>query len=238
MSTKTAMIFAAGLGTRLRPLTEKIPKPLVEVGGKPMLKHNIDMLIDGGIEEIIINGYYKFEMLEEYVSRLDVEADIKLIKEEERLETGGGVKSAFSGRYDEEVITLNSDIVFGYSDVNPVKKLISESEKDDFGTYLLIIKREESIGYYGSGDYCIDSDGNVIKKDYNDYIYTGLGITKLNLINNINKKVFSLSEVFDECLLNKNLKVVIHEDDWLHVGDYEGLDAANKYFENKTAVKI
>lgn len=218
-----AMIFAAGLGLRMRPLTKSTPKPLIGFNGKKLVDHSINMLDEAGIKNKVINCFYLPEQIKSHFNNRN---DIKIIEEKERLETGGGLKNALGLFKEKNVITLNSDVVFKYKN-NPVKKLIDNWNEKNHDILMLLTKKENIFGYRGNGDFGMDKNG-YINKEKKDYIYTGLQIINTKIIEDVEKNIFSLSEIFTKCLSNGRLQGILHEGMIFHIGDIEALKEAEE----------
>ncbi len=225
-----AFIFAAGLGTRMRPLTEHKPKPLIEVNGKPMLDYQMEMLISAGIKEIGINCFYLADQIEGHLQKyLQSGVNIKIFLEEERLETGGGLLNAMSFINYEPIITLNADVIFKY-EKNPVNRLINNWHPEKYDLLMLLSEKEKAIGYYEDGNFNVDDQGMVIKDNDRPYIYTGLQIINTEVLKKYShKKIFSLSEVFTDLSQRKRISALIHDNYWLHIGDMKGLEDCEKF---------
>ena len=227
-----AFIFAAGLGTRMRPLTDNIPKPLVKVCDKALLDYQIEMVIDAGIKTIIINTFYQPEQVEGHVQKyMQAGVDIKIFRETERLETGGGLLNAMSIINYEPIFTLNSDVIFKYK-TNPLKRLMKNWNPEKYDLFMMLSEKEKAVGYYEDGNFNIDGNGFFIMDSSKPYIYTGLQIINCHVLKkHSDKKIFSLSEVFKECSANKRISGLIHDEAWLHVGDLKGLQAAEDFLK-------
>ena len=139
------MIFAAGLGKRMLPLTNKLPKPLIKVRRKSMLKNNIEKLLDAEFKNIVINAfYYPQKIMDEVKSYTPI---VKVIVEEERLETGGGLLNAINnGSFDlsSPIILLNGDIFWidqDYKSIEMIQKLWNPLKMD----LLLCLKEKKSL---------------------------------------------------------------------------------------------
>lgn len=224
----SAMIFAAGLGTRMRPLTENTPKPLIDFGGKKLIDYTTEMLQEAGIENIAINSFYLSEQIDNYFNKND---NITISKEAERLETGGGLKNALPMLNSPYVITSNSDIIIKYTE-NPINKLIERWNPEEFDILMLVINKENIYGYDGDGDFAIDENNKLHKPDRKDYVFTGLQIINTNILSNYNKKIFSLSEVFNKCLSERKLGAIVHNGEAFHIGDIKALELEKKFTLN------
>lgn len=227
-----AMIFAAGLGSRFKPVTDTIPKPLVKVKNKPLIDHNIETILNAGIKNITVNSFYLAEKLENYLDKYKNSDDINLniLREGERLETGGGLLNACSHLGFNPVITYNSDIIFpDFKQKNPVKSLLNNWDGSSFDILLFLCKREDFLGYEGDGDFSVNSENKLEKRSKNTLVYTGCQIINTAILQNYPKKIFSLSEIFNLCLEKQRLGFILHENKVLHVGDPEALKIAENY---------
>lgn len=230
MIPNKAFIFAAGLGTRMRPLTDSKPKPLIKIGDKTLLDYSIDMVIDAGIKDIAINSFYLAEQITGHVQKyLEKGINIEIFQESERLETGGGLVNASSFIDGEAIFTLNSDVIFKYK-TNPLTRLVKNWNPEKYDILMLLTDKENAIGYYENGNFNVDGQGFTIIDDKKPYIYTGLQILNSKILKKYShQKIFSLSQVFTNCSNNKRIGALIHDDKWLHVGDLKGLEEANKF---------
>ncbi len=227
----TGIIFSAGLGTRFKPITDVIPKPLVELNHKPLISYNISVFENANIKNIYANSFYLAEKLENYISKNHPQ--VQVFREAERLETGGGLVNICNHIGYKNLFTMNSDIVFPHYIANcPIKKLLQNYQENIFDVMLLITPRNKFLGYEGVGDFSLDSSNKPIKLGFNDYIFTGLQIINATILQNFPKKIFSLSEIFNLCLANGKLGVTIHDDYVLHIGDVEGLKTAENFIKS------
>ncbi len=220
----TAMVFAAGLGTRMRPLTDNLPKALIEINGKPLIRYTLDLLVNSGIKRAVINTHYQADMLKSY---LDRQKDIEIIisHEDELLETGGGLKKAyplFQGK--SPIFTINSDVIFYDYRISPLQ-LLSSHWDTSYNTLLMLHLKGKAIGYDGTGDFDL-KDSNVIKSDNNPYVFTGLKLIKPELALSYPDKKFSLNVFYPPKQLCGG---VIYQDTWLHIGSIKNKEEAERY---------
>lgn len=222
-----AMIFAAGLGSRFKPITDTIPKPLVKVKDKPLIDHNIETILASGISDIVVNSFYLADKLEEYLQRNYKTEGLKIIRESERLETGGGLLNACSYLGFNPVYTYNSDIIFPkFKEKNPLKILAQNWNEKKYDAFLLLCKREDFLGYEGPGDFSFNKNNELEKRENNEFVYTGCQIINTAILQNYEKKFFSLSEIFNELLEKNRLGGIIYDEKVLHIGDVNGLKIA------------
>ena len=202
MSVKHAMILAAGLGTRMRPLTLDTPKPLIRVGSKNLLERSINLLENHGIEKIIINVHHLGDQIEKFI--LNIKSNIKIDISNEKnllLDTGGGVKEGTKIFDKNPFFVLNPDTLWlsNYLDeMKSLEKIYFENKKPS----LLLVNKKLSFDTSFKGDFNLKD--NIVSKDIeNNFIFTGLQLIDRNCLNMINKKVFSMNEVWDK-LIDEN----------------------------------
>ena len=202
MNVRHAMILAAGLGTRMRPLTLDTPKPLIRVGSKNLLERSINLLENHGIEKIIINVHHLGDQIEKFI--LNIKSKIKIDISNEKnllLDTGGGVKEGTKIFDKNPFFVLNPDTLWlsNYLDeMKSLEKIFFENKKPS----LLLVNKKLSFDTSFKGDFNLKD--NIVSKDIeNNFIFTGLQLIDRNCLNMINKKVFSMNEVWDK-LINEN----------------------------------
>jgi len=236
---KNAMIFAAGLGTRMQPLTLETPKPLAQILNKPLLEYKIDYFKKYGIEKIVINCFHLGEQIEEYISKRNDDSII-VVKEENLLDTGGGLVNALNYLGDQPIFVTNSDTIHVDKDISALESLENswnnpsyKDEDSNMDMLMLLADKESAIGYNGKGDFNI-SDHNKLQwqQEKQEYIYTGLMILDTNVLNsykNIDK--FSLREIWidntskNNGIINNSFGVIFNGM-WLHIDSVEGIKKA------------
>ena len=231
MTIKTSMILAAGLGTRLRPITDRMPKPLIKLHNKTLLGYAIEMLKQIGVKKIIINTHYKANLINEYIKNNYPDTNIVISYEPKLLDTGGGIKKVIkqiSGKY---VLVINSDIFWNQETFIDVKNLINYHKKNCFDCTLLLSKLKNSYGINKKvGDFkfynkSLLRNNNISK----GLIYSGAQIINKNIFNLLKQKTFSFNKIWDLLIENNQLSGIIMKSNWLHVGDKKGLIKI-KYF--------
>ncbi|WP_420470237.1 N-acetylmuramate alpha-1-phosphate uridylyltransferase MurU [Brevundimonas sp. FT23042] len=219
---KTAMVLAAGLGTRMRPLTNDRPKALVEVGGRALIDHVLDRLADTGVETAVVNVHWFAERLESHLAARGRGPAIVISDERETLlETGGGLKKAAPLLGDEPVFVANIDSVWvDRGDVlNQLARLWNPSIMD---AALLLATREGSIGFEGDGDFFLGEDGRLIfrgEAPSAPFAYMGVHICKPDYVSDGPDGPFSLSQFWRRSAAAGRLYGVVMDGDWMHVGD-------------------
>ena len=154
---RSAMVLAAGLGTRLRPMTETIPKPLIEINGRTLLDHAIDRLALVGVERVVVNVHYKAAMVAAQLARRD-HPRIEISHEAELLDTGGGVARALP-LLDEAFFVVNSDVFWLDGKDRALQRLAAAFDPERMDAILLLQRTVTAVGYEGSGDYFLDASG-------------------------------------------------------------------------------
>lgn len=241
-SIDCAMVFAAGLGKRMRPLTDSIPKPLIEVGGKTMLDRALDRLEGAGVKKAIVNSHYKSDILHEHLERSQYAAMHVVVSHEPvLLETGGGIVKALPELGENPFFSLNSDIVWLDGATPALQRLRGAWDPDIMDALLLIHPVDKAIGYDERGDFEIKDDGQLYRTMASDfsYVFTGIQIIKPELFAGYKEEPFSLTEIYKKMVQQdgsfKRMYGVVHDGDWLHIGTPEGVDEANTYLAQKAA---
>jgi N-acetyl-alpha-D-muramate 1-phosphate uridylyltransferase len=223
---KTAMVLAAGLGTRLRPVTNHLPKPRVEIAGKSLLDHAIDRLEAAGVERVVVNLHYKGEMIAARLAERR-HPKIELLREETLLDTGGGVKNALP-LLDDAFFVVNSDILWLDGLTPALGRLAHAFDAKKMDAILLLQRTISAIGYDGRGDYFLDPLGRPRRRSEREiapYIFAGIRILHRRLFDGIDDTVFSVVRLFHRAEDAGRLGAIVHDGEWFHVGTPDGLDA-------------
>ena len=215
-----AMILAAGLGKRMRPLTEKIPKPLLKVDDKPLIEHLIVRLIEGGITGVVVNHYYLGEMIEKFLgdgARFGIE--ILYSKETTLLETGGGVINSLGKLKDESFIVVNADI---WTDFN-----FSSLKEIHEGKNLAHLILVENVEHNLKGDFYINQAGLVSDRPSTGatcLTFSGISVLHRKLFEGHKIQPFSFIPLLQAAMANGRVTGEIHSGVWIDVGTPERLD--------------
>lgn len=232
----TAMVLAAGLGKRLRPLTLEKPKPLFDVGGRTMLDLAIDKLRDAGMKRVVVNTFYLAPQIEEHLKqRRDVE--IIISREEELLETGGGIKKALAHFGGNPFFALNADLPWLDGPKPSLQKMMAAWDPLRMDAALLVMPTKKARGAAAAGDFVMEEDGQIWRKDApvpKPYVFIGAQILKPELFEGVQEKVFSNNRIYDIAEDRRRLYGVIHEGACYHVGTPEDLAEANRLLATKT----
>jgi MurNAc alpha-1-phosphate uridylyltransferase len=227
------MILAAGLGLRLRPLTDDRPKAMITVAGRPLISHLLDKLEDAGVEKIVVNLHYKPEPLVAYLKGHPLAGKIIFSDEREKiLETGGGVKAALPHFSDEPFFVINCDAFFPESRDNPFLTLKQAWGNEKMAALLLLKAKEQAIGYDGPGDFFRQSGGRLRRRGEAreaPYAFTGVQILTQELFENLSDAVFSLNKIYDRALSQNALFGVPYGSAWLHMGTPDTVEQAEGF---------
>ncbi len=227
---KTAMVLAAGLGTRMRPLTDGRPKPLIRVAGKALIDHALDRFAAAGVGKAIVNVHYLAEQME---AHLEARRTPEIVISDERaelLETGGGLKKArpdFGAA--EAIFCTNTDaILIDGAGPEPCARLAGAWDGGAMDALLLLSPIEETSGYAGAGDFDRQANGRVAfrSREAAPYVFTGLQIIAPRLLDGAPDGAFSTKLLWDKALRAGRLFGAVHDGFWMHVGDPAGLAAA------------
>lgn len=227
---RSGMILAAGLGLRMRPITETIPKPLIPVAGRTLLDRAIDHLEKAGVESVVVNAHYLAEKVEQHV-RHRSSPRIVLSVEEDRLETGGGVAKALPLLGDGPFFVVNGDALWINGLRPTLDGLASAWDDGEMDGVLLLHATVTAHGYDGMGDFILASDGRLTRRPERTmapYMFAGVQILHPRLFEDIPDGPFSLNLLFDRCMEQGRLFGVAHEGSWFHVGTPADLDVADQ----------
>jgi len=228
-SIKTAMVFAAGLGTRMRPLTDSLPKPLIEVASKPLIDHMLDRLEEAGIETAIVNVHYLADQIE---SRLAGRSRPKLVFSDERtllLDQGGGIKKALPQLGSTPFVMCNTDSIWIEGPRSNLRRLIAGFDPVRMDVLLLVASATSSIGVDWPGDFTMLPDGRLLKREERrvaPFVYAGVGIIKPELFAGVGPDVFKLAPFFFAAAERGRLFGQRLDGTWLHVGTPQVLPEA------------
>jgi MurNAc alpha-1-phosphate uridylyltransferase len=218
---RTAMVLAAGLGERMRPLTDKLPKPLVPVAGKPLLDHVLDRLADQGVERAVVNVHYLADLIENHLAPRKKPQIVISDERAKLLNTGGGVVKALPKLGAEPFFHINSDTIW-IDGVRPNLERLAESfDPGTMDALLLLAASNDSIGYAGRGDFIMATDGRLKKRPEREmapFVYAGAALLRPELFKDAPDGAFSLTALFDRAAEAGRLHGLRLEGVWMHVG--------------------
>jgi MurNAc alpha-1-phosphate uridylyltransferase len=226
---RSGMVLAAGLGRRLRPVTQTIPKPLVEISGRSLLDHAIDRLALVGVERVTVNIHYKAAMVAAHLSCRD-HPRIQLSEEPELLDTGGGVAHALPW-LDDTFFVINGDVFWLDGSDHALQRLVQAFDPDQMDAVLLLQRTGTAVGYDGAGDYFLDSSGKPRRRGEREvapYLFAGIQLLHRRLFDGIRDRVFSLVRLYDRAERAGRLHAIVHDGEWYHIGTPEGLTSTRE----------
>ncbi len=216
-----AMIMAAGFGTRMRPLTNDRPKPLVVLRGRTLLDHALNRLVTAGVSMVVINLHYRAQQVKDHLAgRKDLE--ILYSMEDEILGTGGGVVKALPHFGDNPFFVLNSDSVWVEGYVPPLAAMQARWDPNTMDGLLLLASMTTAMGYEGRGDFLLDTNGYIARvpeRTSSPYAYPGVQIVHPRLFADAPDGAFSTNVMWDRAIAKNRLHGIRLEGVWIHVGD-------------------
>ena len=214
------MLFAAGFGTRMGALTQSTPKPLIEVDGKPLIDHSLDLSEACDFKTNVANLHYLPELLEAHLALRNVTT---LREEPNILETGGGLRNALPLLGDGPVVTSNTDAI--WRGPNPFELAFNAWNPEEMDALLVCIHMERCHGHSGKGDFLLAENGQ-LTRGHGDHVYGGIQILKTDLLHNVEEDVFSLNVVWNQMLNEDRLFGLSYPGHWCDVGTPEGIELA------------
>jgi MurNAc alpha-1-phosphate uridylyltransferase len=220
---ETAMVMAAGLGKRMRPLTATRPKPLVEVAGKPLIGHVFDRLRDAGVKRAVVNVHYLADAMEAYLkARVK---DINVVVSDERkmlMETGGGIVQARDLIGDKPFLCVNSDNFWVDGPIDAIRALAAQWDDERMDALLLVVPLARANGHGGKGDFRIDANGKITERRkpgrMAPFVYTGVQILSPRVIRDWPEGPFSTNLFWNRAIEAGRAWAVVHQGLWFDVG--------------------
>ncbi len=222
---KRAMILAAGLGERMRPLTKTRPKPMIEVRGRPMIDTLLDRLHAAGVREAVVNLHYLGPMIEAHLKGR-ARPKVLFSFEAERLETGGGVRKALPLLGKKAFFVINGDICWLDGCSPALRRLAAAWDEDVMDALLLVHPMAYAIGYEGRGDFVLRPEGRLRRRREREvapFVFAGMQILHPRLFEGAPEGSFSLNCCYDKAAENERLWGLRHDGEWFHVGTPEDL---------------
>ena len=226
-----AMVLAAGLGTRMRPLTDTRPKPLVEVNGRTLVDHVLDRLAEAGVRDVVVNVHHHADMLEKHVKQ---RKDLKIHISDEReklLDSGGGVKKALPLLGSDPFFIVNADTIW-IEGVRPnLMRLAQDFNPARMDALLLLAPTASSIGYDGRGDFDLATDGLLSRRVegcVTPFVYAGAAVLNPAAFAGLPEGAFSLNRLFDNAIEQGRLYGLRLDGVWMHVGTPEAIHEAEE----------
>ncbi|MHB8883761.1 MAG: nucleotidyltransferase family protein [Methylovirgula sp.] len=226
-----AMVFAAGLGTRMRPITDTIPKPLVKVAGKPLIDHMLDRFAEAGLETAIVNVHHHADQLEAHLATRQVP---KIIISDERtklLDQGGGVRKALPLLGTAPFFLCNTDSFWVEGPRANLSRFAAAWDPEKMDILLLVAATSASVGVDWPGDFTMDAFGRLTSREERrvaPFVYTGVGIIKPELFKDATEEVFRLAPFFHRAAAAGKLFGLRLDGLWFHVGTPQAIEEAER----------
>jgi len=234
-----AMIMAAGLGTRMRPLTNDLPKPLVKVRGRALIDHVIDRLVAAGVTLIVVNTHYKAEMIKAHLAkRKDVE--IRISDESEALlDSGGGIFKALPHFEGQPFFHANADTVWVEGASHALDKMQARWNGETMDALMLLAPTVSTVCYEGRGDFMMDSDGllsRVPEARLSPFVWMSMEIVHPRLFESASGTKFSINPLWDRAIEKGRLFGMRLDGVWMHIDNPEAIRQAEAYLADLAPV--
>lgn len=233
---KSAMIMAAGLGTRMRPLTDHKPKPLIEIDGKPLLDHVLDRLGAAGVEQVVVNVHYLPEALEAHLKGHCGGLDIVISDERDLLlETGGGLVRAGPLIDSDPFFSVNSDNLWLDGSRDTLVGLAQQWDDDRMDALLLLVPRKAARNHRGNGDFRLGEAGRVERRGeqpFAPFVFTGIQIVSKRLLRDAPHGPFSTNVLWDRAIAAGRCFGAVHDGLWFDVGNPEAIGLTEAALNN------
>ena len=215
------MLLAAGLGTRMRPLTDRTAKPLLQLGGKALIDHALDRLAVSGVETVVVNAHWKADQLEAHLSARSVRAPRTIFRREAALlETGGGVKAALPALGSAPFFVVNGDAFWLDGPRPALDRLAAAYDPAKADGILLVHRTFQVHADVGMGDFMVDKWGRLRRRGEREvvpYIYAGLQLITPALFAGTPEGAFSMNRAWDTAMAAGRLRAVVHDGLWFHL---------------------
>jgi MurNAc alpha-1-phosphate uridylyltransferase len=224
-----AMVLAAGLGKRMRPLTDTVPKPLVRVAGKALIDYVLDRLSDAGVTQAVVNVHYHAAQIEAHLEGRTRPRIVISDEREEILDTGGGVVKALPHLGSAPFFHMNSDTLWIEGVTPNLSRLAAQFDAAGMDILLLLASTATSIGYEGRGDFNMAADGRLTRRPEREiapFVYAGAAVLSPAIFSDAPKGPFSLNRLFDRAAEAGRLYGLRLDGTWMHVGTPEAIAAA------------
>jgi MurNAc alpha-1-phosphate uridylyltransferase len=230
IAPETAMVMAAGLGKRMRPLTATRPKPLVEVAGKPLIDHVFDHLRSAGVKRAVVNVHYLADQMEAHLKARVRDIEV-LVSDERRqlMETGGGLVQARELIGDKPFVCVNSDNLWVDGPIDAIRQLADQWDDDRMDALLLLVPLARAYCHRGQGDFRLDALGRITERRkpgrLAPFVYTGVQILSPRVIRDWPEGPFSTNLFWTRAMEQRRLWGAVHQGLWFDVGSPEAIKA-------------
>jgi MurNAc alpha-1-phosphate uridylyltransferase len=234
---KTAMVFAAGLGMRMRPITGTLPKPLVKVRGRTLIDHCLDRLVESGVERAIVNVHWLADQIEAHLSKRRAPEIVISDERSQLLDQGGGIKRALPLIGEDPFLICNTDAFWIEGPRSNIARLARSFDPETMDILLLVAAGAGAVGVDWPGDFVMTHDGRLQAREPRHvapFVYTGVGIVKPRLFASETAAVFRLAPFFHAAAANDRLYGVRLDGLWVHVGRPESIAEAEMAIDRST----
>ncbi|HEU5482365.1 MAG TPA: nucleotidyltransferase family protein [Sphingomicrobium sp.] len=233
---KTAMVLAAGLGKRMRPLTASRPKPLIEVAGKPLLDHLLEKLRTSGVEKIVVNVHYLADAVEAHLANNSHGLKVEISDERGLLlETGGGMVRAGPLIDCDPFLAVNSDTLWIDGPADTLRLLASHWDGDKMDALLLLVPHARAENHRGMGDFHMGRTGRLRRRARSHvapFVYTGVQIVSKKLLEGAPEGPFSTNLLWDHAIEQGRCFGAVHQGLWFDVGTPQSIKATELTLED------
>jgi MurNAc alpha-1-phosphate uridylyltransferase len=232
-SPRSAMVLAAGLGTRMRPLTDATAKPLLTLGGRTLLDHALDHLVAAGVETVAVNAHWQADAVAAHLAHRASPPATVLLREQRLLETGGGVRAALTILGTDPFFVVNGDAFWLNGPLPALLRLASVL--DDSVDGVLLVQRTSHVhADVGCGDFALDKWGVPRRRGEREvvpYIYAGVQLIHPRLLKGMPDGAFSMNRAWDSAMAAGRLRAVVHDGIWFHLSTPPDLEEAEQILE-------
>jgi MurNAc alpha-1-phosphate uridylyltransferase len=229
----SAMILAAGLATRMRPLTDALPKPLLTLGGKALLDYALDRLVEVGVADVVVNAFWQADRLAAHLDARQPPPRLTLQREDALLETGGGVKAALPHLGQDPFFVINGD-AFWLDGPHAALDRMTQAFDDAVDGVLLVHRTFQVHADVGYGDFALDQWGMVrrrVEQEIVPYLYAGVQLIRPSLLDDMPDGTFSMNLAWDRAMAAGRLRAVVHDGIWFHLSTPADLTEAEEILQ-------
>ncbi len=234
---EVAMVLAAGFGTRMKPLTDRMPKPLVPVAGKPLIGHVFDHLREADVKRAVVNVHYLPEQIEDWCNTVATPSITISDERDAILETGGGIARALPLLGNDPFFVMNSDSFWIDGKAPALQRLRHAWNDAEMDCLLLLCDPAQTTGYDGKGDFVLADDGRIsrarLTPQAKALAYIGGYLVHPRLFENAPKGAFSMNVLWDRAIAQGRLFGLAHDGHWLHVGTVAAIAEAEEFLKHR-----
>lgn len=233
MTALPAMVFAAGIGKRMRPLTAMTPKPLIEVAGKALIDHTLDKLEAGGVSRFVVNVHYLADLVEVHVRKRLAERVTISDERDDLLETGGGLRKALPMLGDGPFVLANSDTFWIEGASDNLARMMASFDPETMDGLVLCAPTVNAVGYRGPGDFALAPDGRVAWRNprrNSPFVYAGFSVLKPSVLDGAPDGPFKLTWALSNMIREGRLYGQRLDGIWIHVGTPASIREAERAY--------